>query len=204
MQVLPCAHYLIGSTIEIIMKIVKDIQPYLLVLLLVLSYGCKNNNEKAQIERIKDLYSRKMNMNLDSMLIVNPVDKKQMYKYGKYNFVLYVDSNNCSSCTLGTLEKWDTFLCEINSCNDIGFYPIFSPPKSQLFVFINQAKAQYAGYPILVDTVGVFKKRNSFLPSEQLYNTFLIDSTGSIIVVGTPINNPAIEEIIKRRIKKQK
>lgn len=173
-----------------------------LILLLPLLYAC-NNTEENRIKIIEELYSNKFQMDMDSMLIVNPVGLDQAYKYGTYNFVWYVDSSCCSTCALGLLEKWDLYLKSLKADFDVGFYPIFNPPKEQSNLFINRAKAQYAEYPIIIDSDGVFKKRNMFLPSDQLYNTFLIDSLGYIKVVGTPINNESLQKIILKRINKR-
>lgn len=182
----------------------KNIKLYLLILSVLLLCACNNDADKNRMKIIKELYSNKIQMNLDSLLIIKSIGQSPTYKYGNFNFVWYVDSNSCSTCALGQLEKWDIYLNSLKENYDVGFFPIFSPPKSQLSIFINRVKAQYAEYPIIIDTAGVFKKRNSFLPSEQLYNTYLIDSSGKIINVGTPINNESIQKIILKRISKRK
>lgn len=182
----------------------KKIKLLILVLSVPLLCACNNDADKNRMKIIEELYSNIFQMNLDGMLIVNPIGQDQAYKYGTYNFVWYVDSNSCSTCALGNLEKWDFYLKNLKENYDVGFYPVFSPPKSQSSIFINRAKAQYAEYPIIIDTAGFFKKRNIFLPSEQLYHTFLIDSLGKIINVGTPINNVSLQKVILKRIKKRK
>ena len=182
----------------------KNIKLYLSILSVLLLCACNNDVDKNRMKIIKELYSNKFQMNMDGLLIINSIGQSPTYKYGNSNFVWYVDSNSCSTCALGQLEKWDIYLNRLKKNYDVGFYPIFSPPKSQLSVFINRAKAQYAEYPIIIDTAGFFKKRNSFLPSEQLYNTYLIDSLGKIINVGTPINNESLQKIILKRISKRK
>lgn len=176
----------------------KSIRLLIFVLLLPL-WAC-NNTKKDRIKIIEELYSRRFQMDMDDMLIVNPVGSNKEYEYGTYNFVWYVDSGSCSTCALSTLENWDLYLKELRVNYDVGFYPVFFPRKNQSSFFINRAKAQYTEHPIIVDTTGVFKARNEFLPNDQLYNTFLIDSLGNVVIVGTPINNESLQKVILKRL----
>lgn len=85
----------------------KNIKLYLLILSVLLLCACNNDADKNRMKIIKELYSNKFQMNLDSLLIFKSIGQSPTYKYGNFNFVWYVDSNSCSTCALGQLEKWD-------------------------------------------------------------------------------------------------
>ena len=64
----------------------KKIKLLILVLSVPLLCACNNDADKNRMKIIEELYSNIFQMNLDGMLIVNPIGQDQAYKYGTYKY----------------------------------------------------------------------------------------------------------------------
>ena len=49
---------------------------------------------------------------------------------------------------------------------------------------------------IFVDSANVFMELNPNIPSESMYHTFLLDENNKVILVGNPMANQQVEEMI--------
>ena len=49
---------------------------------------------------------------------------------------------------------------------------------------------------IFVDTANVFTESNPNIPSESMYHTFLLDENNNVILVGNPIVNEKIADML--------
>lgn len=58
--------------------------------------------------------------------------------------------------------------------------------------------------PIYVDSLFAFRKQNKKLPTEQKYHSFLLDKLGHVILVGNPLQNSKIEEMLDKIINNKK
>ena len=57
---------------------------------------------------------------------------------------------------------------------------------------------------IYVDSLFAFRKQNKNLPVEQKYHSFLLDKLGHVILVGNPLQNSKIEELLDKIINNKK
>ena len=55
--------------------------------------------------------------------------------------------------------------------------------------------------PIYVDTAYIFRENNKHIPSETRYHNFLINSKGEILLVGNPLENKKIRNILNKLTK---
>ena len=53
---------------------------------------------------------------------------------------------------------------------------------------------------IYVDTAFAFKKNNKDLPKENKYHSFLLNTEGKVILIGSPIANKKIMDIYKSTV----
>jgi len=108
----------------------------------------------------------------------------------------YIDSIGCTSCQLGLLQ-WSALIDSFRQQQiDIGF--IFAVHSSDFEHFDNEVRLNYFDYPIIYDYHNRFEKLNQFPPAP--YRTFLLDKDNKVILIGSPINNPAMWALYKKII----
>jgi hypothetical protein len=83
-----------------------------------------------------------------------------------------------------------------------GFLPlfVFSPPCAKIDEVIRTLDVWEFDYPLLLDGSGAFSAANPHIPTDNRFHTFLIDKNGKVVLVGDPVNNPALWELYKTTI----
>lgn len=51
-----------------------------------------------------------------------------------------------------------------------------------------------------IDSTNIFKKENPNIPSEEMFHVFLLDENDSIILVGNPLFNTQIEDMLIKQV----
>lgn len=116
--------------------------------------------------------------------------------------IVYYDSLECSSCMISHLvDIYDLY--EIaDSCN-FSILTIFSPKKSDMENIELQLSIANHPIPVYLDKKTSFKNSNKYIPSDNRFNTFLIDENNKPIYVGNPLANLQLKELLKLVIDKQ-
>lgn len=147
--------------------------------------------EKMQMSAIAIPYDMMTCWAGDSIIEVSPWNK------AKLKLVHYVDSATCSTCYLQKIAlKKNLFSMETLSNNE--FYNIFiinpdgKAKKKLKLKYLEKSIPQ----AIFVDSANFFLKANPNIPSESMYHTFLLDENNKIILVGNPMLNKQIEEML--------
>ncbi len=113
-----------------------------------------------------------------------------------YKIFTYIDSIGCTSCQLG-LPQWKAL---IDSCKqqqlDVSF--LFAVHSSDFEYFGHEVRFNEFDYPLIYDYKNRFDKINHFPPSP--YRTFLLDKNNKILLIGSPIHNPAVWALYKNVI----
>ena len=65
---------------------------------------------------------------------------------------------------------------------------------------INAINETYYQGDVYIDSLGVFLKHNTNIPSNRLYHTFLLDKNNNVVLVGNPLNNPYVEELLVKTV----
>ena len=151
----------------------------------------QKNVEKMQSSAIIIPYEQMACWARDSVLKSSP------WSNAKLKLVHYVDSTTCSSCYLQKVAiNRLIFSLESQSNND--FYNIFVISPN-----IKAKKRLEADYSeklipqtIFGDTANVFMKSNPNVPLESIYHTFLLDESNKVILVGNPVLNKQIEDMM--------
>ena len=172
------------------------------LLLLVMSYcyltACNSQKhdvqkalEKMQSSAIAIPYERMECWLNDSILEVSPWNK------AKLKLVHYVDSATCSTCYLQKIAV-KKYLFDMETMTKYDFYNIFiinpdgKAKKELKMKYLEKLIPQ----TIFVDTANIFLKENPNIPSESMYHTFLLDENNKVILVGNPMLNKPIEDMI--------
>lgn len=89
------------------------------------------------------------------------------------------------------------------SAFNINFMPVFKPMKRDLPEFVYRVKAMNLPFTVYIDSLGVLEEDNTSLRDLGDWNTFIIDKEGQIIIVGNPIRNHGIKEMVKEYLQLQ-
>ena len=147
--------------------------------------------EKMQSAIINIPYERRECWSSDSVLEVSPWNK------AKLKMVHYVDSATCSSCYLQKIVV-NRFLFEMETLSNNEFYNIFiiNPDSKAKKMLESKYSENLIPQTIFVDSANVFMEVNPNIPSESMYHTFMLDENNKVILVGNPMLNKQIEDMM--------
>ena len=119
-------------------------------------------------------------------------------KKSNYKVVVYVDSTGCVSCKL-RLKEWKEFIAYVDSVSggQVPFLFFFQSKDNKELRYI--LKRDNFRLPVCVDSQNEFGKLNRF-PSEQMFQTFLLDKDNRVKVIGNPIHNLSVKELYLKEI----
>ena len=164
------------------------------MMICLLFFGCKSEKEQVR-DKIEEMKSRPIELCLDKMECRrNPLSKLNK----KYTIVVYVDSAECSSCALSKLRFWNPLIAEAKKKQlDIDYVFILAPKKKDMEDVNVELEITDLQSSIYVDTAFAFKKNNKDLPKENKYHSFLLNTEGKVILIGSPIANKKVMDIYK-------
>ena len=164
----------------------------------LLFLGCKSEKEQVR-DKIEQMKSRPIELCLDKMECRrNPLNKLDK----KYTMVVYVDSTECSSCALSKLRFWNPLIAEAKKKQlDIDYVFILAPQKEDMEDVNVELEITDLQSSIYVDTAFVFKMNNKDFPKENKYHSFLLNTDGKVIFIGSPITNKKLMDIYKNIVK---
>ena len=118
---------------------------------------------------------------------------------GKYKILSYVDSTGCTSCKLG-LDEWAKYISQIDSVvSDSVKFLFFFCPKDGMEIY-QMLRIKKFEYPICIDNDDKMNKLNHF-PSDERFQTFLLDKNNRVLAVGNPVHNPKVKELYLKIIR---
>lgn len=111
-----------------------------------------------------------------------------------YTIVAYINSPDCTECHM-RLPKWSEEIIALNmdGSTDVNFLMI---AETDNLAEVNRVQ-KHAGfaYPIATDPIGLFRKANSGFPTDERLHAFLLDSSGKIVAIGSPVLNPNLRKV---------
>lgn len=178
-------------------KLFISVLAFLIVGVIVNSCGRRKIEQEMQ-----QLIGSKIIMPNDSLVTFSNISKK-MLDSCNFKYVVYYDSTICTTCTLKNMYFWEVLRDSVTKLNvDIKFIFIFKPPKEEIGKFLNELEYMREELTALVDTSGCFMKKNKNIPQNISTHAFLLDKSNKVIMVGNAQNNPAIEKLFWKRIRK--
>lgn len=173
------------------------------VLLMFVSCNSKTDIETSLIE----LQAEPINLCLHEMQCRN--------KYGDtivadgmrppFRMVVYVDSSACSPCTLDNMSLWNESIDKARrQGNRLKHVFIVAPKPEQLEDAYLSIESNGLDCPVYVDTAYAFRKANPHLPKERMFHTFLLNAKDSVVLVGSPVENPKIDSLVNMIVNKQR
>lgn len=171
---------------------------YLLILLLSLLLCSCRERVSHEREILSDLLGKEISIpdNLDYRILETQIEYD--IDAAKYKIIVYIDSTGCTSCRM-KLHKWDNVINELKTISDedIAFLMIIkAAPDRRLELMLTQENFKH---PVCFDPDGLYAAANS-LPTDERYQTFLLDGDNRIAAVGNAAANPKIMELYRHII----
>lgn len=113
-----------------------------------------------------------------------------------HQLVFYFDSSECTSCRVSHLRDLEGLFTLEESHPGFKVKVIFSPREEELESLIEEIKARRFEHPVYIDHTGMFMELNGFLPQDATYHTFLTDGGGAISIIGNPLTNDRLLELL--------
>jgi hypothetical protein len=168
---------------------------WILFFCVILLNGCKENNKKKEITQIVKEWHNKQ-VFLPNNLIFTIYGKDTVdytIPESSYKILIYIDSIGCTSCKL-QLHKWKEFISDVDSLTN-GEVPVlffFHPKDIGEISFL--LKRDGIDVPVCLDLNDELNTLNLF-PSNQEFQTFLLNDENKVIFIGNPIHNLRIKEM---------
>ena len=179
----------------------------LLLYAIICSLLCACNSQKKELqEKVEKMQSTAINIPYDRMTrwASDSIKAISPWNKAKLKLVHYVDSAACSTCYLHKVASYE-LLFRMEKLSNNEFYNIFivNPDKKARkiieFDFIEKKIPQ----TIFVDSTNVFIEANPNIPSESMYHTFLLDENNKVILVGNPMLNQQVEDMMLSVVEKK-
>lgn len=163
---------------------------------LLLIFSCSKAKHSVE-EQIVDMHGRELTLPLQELeRAESRVDSGHVQRHDKaFTLVVYMDTSECTTCQISRLYEWNGLM---KAMDTVDFIFIVESDT----VKMNELKFEVASCGLLnevyLDTAFVFRNHNTFLPDDTRLHTFLLDKDGCIIVVGNPLYNQRLRELMMR------
>ncbi len=170
-----------------------------LIILLLFLFSCQDKKKEEikhliskwqgkEIQFPQDMVFMRFNSDTIYHTIPNPSHK----------VLVYVDSIGCTSCKL-QLPRWKELIQYIDSTSQetVPFLFFFHPNDKNEIRYL--LKRQGFNTPICFDQSDKLNQLNHF-PTDDRYQTFLLDKANKVLIIGNPIHNSNIRDLYLKEI----
>ena len=171
----------------------------LLSAILCVSVSCNNRNVRKEVVRminseitIPHLYDAIFN-GKDTVMHIS----EDAY----FRMIILFDSTFCAYCHFPEMEVWNELIL-YSTATISKFVPIFifCPGQGKVSALKLTLKQSHFKWPLFIDENDEFLKRNTVIPQDSRYHTFLLNSENRIVLVGNPVGNDALWALYKKVI----
>ena len=172
----------------------RKIIPCLLMMLFsVFVISCKDKNSIR--EEVMELESSVINVELDSFLCLkdNAILKERK---PLLRLVEYIDSAECVPCAISKLTRWEQYIRKLRDYNDFQFMVIIEKNKTEKLSEQDVNYLKGLSFPVYIDSLYVFKRQNPQIPNNELFHTFLLTTSDSVVFVGNPMKRVRVDKVL--------
>lgn len=166
---------------------------YLFILFLFIA-GCKDKKQK-EIIRIVSEWQGKEILFPENLIFTQYIKDTVDYRIpeSEYKILVFVDSLDCTSCKL-QLEKWKTFISEINTImnEEVPFLFFFQSNNYEELYYL--FKRERFDHPVCIDSMNEMDRLNNF-SYNPTFQTFLLNRANEVILVGNPIYSARMKDL---------
>lgn len=175
---------------------VKYVVNYLILIICVLSVSCASDKLSDDVEK---LCSMPIVFDDSIFFMCNKSDNTSSNSLLKC--IVYIDSSECAPCRINGLYEWSEYTKFSRSTNGIFEVIFVIVPKAKDYdSIVTLLKTNKYDSKIYIDSKCDFERLNPMLPDNKKLHTFIIDSVGNILMVGSPLGNKKLEKIFYKTI----
>lgn len=168
---------------------------YIIVILLLFLVSCKNNKREYVLDILQNWNSKEFIFPSEPHFTINGKDfvDYRISSQNQYKVVVYIDSIGCTSCKL-RLPAWKSFMSQVDSLasNSVQFLFFFFPKnKTEISNILVTDRFKY---PVCIDEQDSLNILNH-IPTEMMFQTFLLNENNKVLAIGNPVHNPKIKEL---------
>ena len=172
-----------------------------LSIIVVFLAACSTNSLKRDYKRLK---SERIALPQYRTVIINGRNKPVTdLLHGELKLIVFCDSTSCNNCAIEAIYNWEDYIKYAEELDGrLSYYFIFTPRKEETEDVKSTLDATDFNYPIIFDSVGLFRRLNPHIPANKMFHTFLIDENGQVVFVGNPLWNMETENLFKTTVEK--
>lgn len=168
---------------------------YIIAILLLFLVSCKDNKREHALNVLQNWNSKELIFPSELYFTINGKDSVDysVSSQSQYKVVVYVDSVGCTSCKL-RLPAWKSFMSQVDSLasNSVQFLFFFFPKnKTEISNILVTDRFKY---PVCIDEQDSLNILNH-IPTEMMFQTFLLNKKNKVVAIGNPVHNPKIREL---------
>ena len=166
----------------------------LMSLCLIFLSSCDSRKDRIN-KQVNDLYLKTIHIPYSAFDTL-VVDSTNLLQKPNYQLLVYLDSTECTPCYANHHDEWEYILKECRRYEASISLTIIIETKN-----LGKFFASNFGRTIYIDKEGAFRKRNPFFPESKIMHVLLLDEGGRVILVGNPLNNKKIEELLYSKLR---
>ena len=174
---------------------------FLILFVFVMFCACKTNN-RDKVEEYKSFVAKYMDQYIylpDTILPIRVATNGNtnylaLKNANKFKIITSIDGS-CHVC-LEQLEEWNGIVQE---CDSTVIFLCFLNAFDNMTMEMLLEKKSY-NFPLIFDYEHSFLKENNISIHQEI-KTFLLDNNNKVLLVGSPIENPKMWDLYKKRMK---
>ncbi|MBP3788502.1 MAG: hypothetical protein J6I52_02670 [Prevotella sp.] len=161
--------------------------------------ACNSRKERID-EQVSILYSNRINVPSSEMETI-VYDSTYSHQNSNFRLLVYLDSTECTPCYASHHQEWEYILKECRKIEPSISLTIIIETKNLSEDVKGKFFASNFGRTIFIDKEGAFRRRNPFFPESEIMHVLLLDNGGRVLLVGNPLNNKKIEEMLYSKLR---
>ena len=155
----------------------------------LLSISCSSQTEE---EQLRKMHSKPLKFNSDEYVCISHLYYNTISANTEFQLIRYIDARQCTSCSLKQLsyELLDSLPGNVTT------KLVVNADKGKVALVKRYLHHLNGTMDIYVDTASCFRDINPQIPDNPLFHTFLINQNDSIVLVGDPLRNNKIRDLM--------
>lgn len=174
------------------------------IILFITFHFCSCTNPASKMaETISEMQSRPVSIPFKKMScwINDSIQEDRPWENADLKLVVYTDSLDCSQCTLKKMYLWKDFVkIEKKYRNKFYIFFIIQSGSNSTYALSQYFHYTELNHPMYIDSTNVFINTNPHIPAEEMFHVFLLNEKDSIVLVGNPLFNPQIEDLLIKQV----
>lgn len=159
--------------------------------------SCNMSSEKTEFQLF---LSNTISIPVLDMVLINNLQNENLRPTSESVLVKYVSEDRCTSCTLSQIASVEKKYQDVFSDKRQSFVYVVSVSPDNCEKVKKDIDSKHLLGIVYIDTCNAFLHANPHIPDNELFHTFVINSEGKVLMVGSPFLNEKMEALFKKVI----